>query len=63
MGDRSGNGKKRYLDWVGKDVKAGGTDTQGDGCGVTDRQAFSSSSSRRVLPPCFYSGSPVSSSL
>lgn len=63
MGDRSGNGKKWYLDRVGKDVKAGGTDTQGDGCGVTDQQAFSSSSSRRVLPPCFYSGSPVSSSL
>lgn len=24
MGDRSGNGKKWYLDWMGKDVKTGG---------------------------------------
>lgn len=53
MGDRSGNGKKWYLDWMGKGVKTGGADTQRDGCGVMDQQAFSSSSSRSVLPPCF----------
>lgn len=53
MGDRSGNGKKWHLDWMGKDVKTGGADTQRDGCGGMDQQAFPSSSSRTVLPLCF----------